>query len=100
VAVVADSTVGWTVGYLVVAGFLALAVIPYLVARRFGRGVALGLVLCWGAAGVGLTIAYGDLRGLDAVAAGLLAFAGPWLIAAFIGIRAHERRRGHGLDGP
>jgi hypothetical protein len=97
-AVVADSTLGWTVGYLVVAGFLALSVIPFLVARRYGRRVSLVCVLAWGAVGVGLAIAYGDLGGLDAIVGGLLAFAGPWLVAALIGIRAHERRRGQGLD--
>jgi hypothetical protein len=95
-AVVLDSSLGWTVGYLLIVAFLALSVIPYLVARRFGRRLAALLVIGWGAAGVVLAFAYGDLSGLEAIAGGLLAFAGPWLVAALIGGHAYERRHGAG----
>lgn len=93
---IADSTLGWTVGYLLVLAFLLLTVVPYLVGRRLGGRAAAGLAVGWSILGVGLTLALGDLEASDAVVAGILAFGVPWGIAAAIGTRSHERDRAGG----
>jgi hypothetical protein len=93
VTAIADSTLGWTVGYLLVLAFLSLAAIPYLVARRLGGRRGAVLVVAWGILGAGLALAFGDLSGAEAVVAGALAFAGPWAVAAALGARASRPGR-------
>ena len=99
-ATIADSALGWTVGYLLVLAFLLLTAIPFAVGRRRGGRPAAALAAGWGILGVGLALAFGDLGAEDAIVAGILAFGLPWAIAAAVGARRRTRdRAGDGSVG-
>lgn len=91
VSLLADSTVTWLVGYVLALVFLMLPLIPYLVARRYGAWLGWYAAAAWSVVGIVLTLAYGDLAWPSALALGLLAFGGPWLLAAFVGGRSYQR---------